>query len=83
METMTARDAESRFPRPRLPGPRRALGATVVAALYVLLVLGAPLIIRYGPGPEVPVVAAATPVAATVARCASAPEFGQACPSAR
>lgn len=83
METMTARDADRRFPRPRLPGPRRALGATVVAGLYVLLVLGAPLIVRYGPGQDVPVVAAATPTVSAVPRCATAPEFGRACPSLR
>jgi hypothetical protein len=29
--------------------PRRTAGSLVVAALYVALVLGAPLIVRYGP----------------------------------
>jgi len=81
METMTAHDAEKRFPRRRPPGPRRALGATVVAGLYVLLVLGAPLIVRYGPRLDSPVVAvaAATAAAATAPRCATAPEFGRSC----
>jgi hypothetical protein len=80
METMTARDAEARFRPAPLAPPRRAFGATLVAALYVLLVLGAPLIIRYGPEQIVPpVTAAPVPVAH---RCATAPEFGLACPSA-
>jgi hypothetical protein len=35
------------------PGPRHTLPTLVVAALYVALVIGAPLIVRYGPQPEV------------------------------
>ena len=34
-------------------GPRRTMPTLVVAVLYVALVLGAPLIVRYGPPPEV------------------------------
>ena len=34
-------------------GPRRTLPALVVAVIYVALVLGAPLIVRYAPQPEV------------------------------
>jgi len=80
METMTARDAEARYrPEPSAPS-RRAFGATMVAALYVLLVLGAPLIIRYGPDRVVRNVAADPAPAAR--RCATAPEFGLACPPA-
>jgi len=33
--------------------PRGTLAALAVAMLYVALVLGAPLIVRYGPQPEV------------------------------
>lgn len=33
--------------------PRGTLAALVVALLYVALVLSAPLIVRYGPQPEV------------------------------
>ena len=33
--------------------PRRTVAPLVVAALYVALVLGAPLIVRYGPPLEV------------------------------
>lgn len=32
---------------------RRTVPTLVVAALYVAMVLGAPLILRYGPQPEV------------------------------
>ena len=32
--------------------PRGTLAALAVAMLYVALVLGAPLIVRYGPPPE-------------------------------
>ena len=35
------------------PGPRRHVPTLVVAALYVAMVLGAPLIVRYAPQPEV------------------------------
>ena len=35
------------------PESRRTLPTLVVAVLYVALVLGAPLIVRYGPQPEV------------------------------
>ena len=35
------------------PGPRRTVPTLAVAALYIALVLGAPLIVRYGPQPEV------------------------------
>jgi len=34
-------------------GPRRTVPALLVAALYVALVLAAPLIVRYAPQPEV------------------------------
>ena len=62
---------------------RRAVAATMVGGLYVLLVLGAPLIVRYGPDPET----AGAPAAvafheAAAPRCASAPEYGHSCQGA-
>ena len=85
MDTMTA--VETRVPDVRYteaasrPSPRRhAAAATIVAGLYVLLVLGAPLIVRYGPDPESASIPAAAAVNETAApRCASALEFGHSC----
>lgn len=80
METMTARDTETRLPAERPAQPRRAFGVTLVACLYVLMVLGAPLIVRYGSDHDVPIVAAAAASGAAHAqRCASAPEYGRSC----
>lgn len=80
METMTARDAEIRFPAEHPPHPRPAFGATFVACLYVLLVLGAPLIVRYGSDHDAPIAAAAAASRAIhVPRCATAPEYGRSC----
>ncbi|MFO1305349.1 MAG: hypothetical protein U1F54_16605 [Burkholderiales bacterium] len=33
--------------------PRGTVAAMVVAAIYVVLVLGAPILVRYGPQPEI------------------------------
>ena len=64
----------------RARAPRRAVGAIVVAGVYALLVLGTPLIVRYGPEPEVSVAAGRVPITeVAVARCAYAPEFGRSC----
>ncbi|MEO8508802.1 MAG: hypothetical protein ABI593_14330 [Betaproteobacteria bacterium] len=80
METMTARDAENRFPAEHPPHPRRTFGATLVACMYVLSVFGAPLIVRYGSDHDVPIVAAAAASRAVPApRCATAPEYGRSC----
>lgn len=80
METTTVRDAKTRFPAVRQPQPRRAFGATLVACLYVLMVLGAPLIVRYGSDHDVPIVAAAAASRTVHAqRCANAPEYGRSC----
>ncbi len=49
METMSAHEAERKYHAARKTAPRRASATTLVAGLYVLLVLGAPLIVRYGP----------------------------------
>jgi hypothetical protein len=76
MDTMTTLGAESHdvLPPTAARSPRRrAAAATMVAGLYVLLLLGAPLIVRYGPDPDT----AGAPVAAP--RCASAPEYGNSC----
>jgi hypothetical protein len=83
METITAYEAEvredgNRAARPA--PPRRVSAATIVAGLYVLLVLGAPLIVRYGPDLVSPSAPAAVVVHETGAlRCASAPEHGHGC----
>jgi hypothetical protein len=81
METMSAHEASQRFRilRPVRP-PRRALGAVVVAGVYALLALGAPLLVRYGPEPEVASAVANVGTSEPVApRCAEAPEFGRPC----
>ena len=44
--------------------PRRTVGTILVAVLYVALVLGAPLIVRYGPSPEMATVSAQASVPA-------------------
>ena len=88
MEMMTAHDADLRYPPAPRSAPRRVCAATVVAALYGLLVLGAPFLIRYGPDLDFRKVASTVATAVTgrdttVPRCASAPEFGYSCPSGR
>lgn len=84
MNTMTAFEAQVhgvRYPETAPPAARgRAAAATMVAGLYVLLVLGAPLIVRYGPDPETAGAPAAVAVKEAAApRCASAPEYGNSC----
>jgi len=79
METMSAHEAARRFHTPHPAPPRRALGAVVVAGVYMLLVLGAPLILRYGPEPEVAVAVGRVSVHDAAPRCANAPEFGRSC----
>jgi hypothetical protein len=85
MDTMTALETEVHDVRhPDAVAPpserRRAAAATMVAGLYVLLVLGAPLIVRYGPDPESVGAPAAVAVReAGAPRCASAPEYGNSC----
>jgi hypothetical protein len=54
--------------------------ATVFAAIYLALALGSPLIVRYAPSDDGRAMAAfATRIEQP--RCATAPEFGQSCPS--
>jgi hypothetical protein len=80
MDTTTTLEANVHDVRSGCHERRRAVAATMVGGLYVLLVLGAPLIVRYGPDPET--VGAPAAVAfreAAAPRCASAPEYGHSC----
>lgn len=57
-----------------------SLGTTLVAALYVVLVVASPLLVRFAPMPEQAVVAQARVVdPAADPRCATAPEFAIPC----
>ena len=70
MEALTTHE----FGSPTTPA-RLARSATVVAAIYLALVVGSPLIVRYGPSPDDHAMAAlATRMEAP--RCAIAPQFG-------
>jgi hypothetical protein len=64
-----------------LPSPpaRIARSATVVAAIYLALVVGSPLIVRYGPSPDDHAMAALATRMETP-RCAIAPQFGATAP---
>jgi hypothetical protein len=62
------------FGRPSPPA-RLARSATVVAAIYLALVVGSPLIVRYAPSPDDHAMTAlATRMEAP--RCATVPQFG-------
>ena len=78
MDTMSASEANLRFPCAPRPMPRPAHAAAMVAALYVMSVLCAPWIVRYAPGTEARVVEALAE-RPPVVRCAAAPEFGMPC----
>jgi hypothetical protein len=61
------------------PEPERSLGASLVTAVYLAAVLGAPFIVRYAADANVQAFAA---VAATAASsCAAAPAVDAACPA--
>lgn len=81
---MTAQPTLSPVPalRPMHWHVRGSLGTTLVAALYVLLLVASPLLVRFAPLPDHALVTA-TQVADPVAspRCATAPEFGYTCVS--
>ena len=80
METMTSDLPAFDRPAPRDPSPRRTLGAMAVAVVYVALLLAAPLLLRYGPRPEVTSAVARVAVQPVATpRCAGAPEFGRPC----
>jgi hypothetical protein len=63
----------------RTPEARTARCAAIFAAIYLALVVGSPLIVRYGPSTDDHAMAALATRTETP-RCASAPEFGYPCP---
>jgi D-alanyl-D-alanine carboxypeptidase len=72
METMTTFDARARRPdsAPPPPASGRLHATTIVTALYVALVLGAPAIVRFAPDAGAPWVTAVAAQPAHV-QCAS------------
>jgi len=80
MQAMTSAMTPFHLPTPQPTAPRRRLGTLAVAVLYVALVLGAPLLVRYGPRPEVTTAVSQVAVTHEVSpRCAEAAELGKAC----
>jgi len=80
MESMTSDMPPFHAPAARHASPRRTLGAMAVAVLYVALLLAAPVLLRYGPRPEVTSAVARVAVQPVeTPRCATAPEFGRPC----
>ena len=63
----------------KTPEARTARSATIFAAIYLALVLGSPLIVRYGPSTDDHAMAALA-TRMEKPRCATAAEFGKACP---
>jgi hypothetical protein len=63
----------------KTPEARTARNAAIVAAIYLALVIGSPLIVRYGPSTDDHAMAALATRMVTP-RCATAPEFGYPCP---
>ena len=63
----------------KTPEARTARSATIFAAIYLALVLGSPLIVRYGPSTDDHAMAALA-TRMEKPRCATAPEFGYPCP---
>ena len=63
----------------KTPEARTARSATIFAAIYLALVLGSPLIVRYGPSTDDHAMAALA-TRMEQPRCATAPEFGYPCP---
>ena len=85
MNTLTAHANADPDPSALKSEQRRARAATLVAALYVLCAIGAPLVVRYGPDTEpalVMLTASAPAQRAAAPRCATAPEFGLSCRAA-
>jgi hypothetical protein len=87
MNSLTAHADADPDPSALKSEKRHAHAATLVAALYVLFAIGAPLIVRYGPDTEPALVtlSASAPAPAPSAgapRCATAPEFGLSCRAA-
>ena len=78
---MKTRDTESQsLPEPA--EPRRLRDAMrIVVAVYALMVLAAPLILRYWPDPDsLPVAAPAYAAAAAAPHCTPPPASGPSCP---
>jgi hypothetical protein len=63
----------------KTPEAKTARSATIFAAIYLALVLGSPLIVRYGPSLDDHAMAALA-TRTEKPRCATAPEFGYPCP---
>jgi hypothetical protein len=63
---------------PPTPAARIARSATIIAAIYLALVVGSPLIVRYAPSADDHVMAALA-TRMEQPRCATAPEFGRSC----
>jgi len=61
--------------------PRRPFGGIIVVVLYTAFLLGAPLLVRYGPEIDGTSASVARVSINQVAapRCAYAPEFGRSC----
>src|SRR3954468_8381117 len=80
MHSMTSAMTPFHLPTPNPPAPRRTLGSLAVAVLYIALVLGAPLLVRYGPRPEVTTAVSRVAVQHEVSpRCAVAADSGRPC----
>jgi len=84
MQTMTTAMTPFHLPTPHPAAPRRTLGTLAVAVLYVALVLGAPLLVRYGPPPEVTTAVSrvAAQHEAVGAACPETPHVGEVCGAA-
>jgi hypothetical protein len=63
---------------PPAPATRIARSATIVAAIYLALVVGSPLIVRYAPSADDHAMAALA-TRMEQPRCVTAPEFGYPC----
>jgi len=80
MEQPTAIETPRPLRCPLSRAPHRTIGATLVAALYVAMVVCSPLIVRFAPDPDRSL-AVATQAGASIdlPRCVAAPEFGRSC----
>jgi hypothetical protein len=82
MNTLTAHANADPDPAALKSEKRDARAVTLVAAVYVLFAISAPLIVRYGPDTEPALVTVSAPApgpSAGAPRCATAPEFGLSC----
>ncbi len=58
---------------------KRRIGATVVVALYSLMLLAAPMIVRYSAEANVPVIVASTAGVVDGLHCSDTPKLEQSC----